>query len=138
MSSNLSPVIVKPEQYVVITFSLAFLSQIVTVRDAFHNSLAEVRKDNNWEGVKKAKVGESTSTRSTSAKQKAICHCRTFGKIASWETYMKCLLTGHQLFLLTELFTNIKNILPHKENLVIETRRLVVTNNGGLETPHYI
>ena len=47
MSGKLSPVIVKSEQYVVITLSLAFLSQIFTFRDAFHNSLAEVRKDKN-------------------------------------------------------------------------------------------
>ena len=77
---KLSPVIVKPEQYIVITLILACLSQIVNVRDAFHKNLAEVRKDRNWEAVKKEKVGESTSTRTTGARQNAICHCHTFGK----------------------------------------------------------
>ena len=57
VSSKLSPVIVKPEQYIVITLSIALLSQIVTVSDAFHKNLAEVRKDKNWEAVKKENVG---------------------------------------------------------------------------------
>ena len=51
---------------------------------------------------------------------------------------MKGLLTGHQLFLFTKLFTNIKHILPQKENLLIETLRLVVTDTGGLETPYCV
>ena len=51
---------------------------------------------------------------------------------------MKGLLTGHQLFLLNKTFTNIKNILPHKEKLVIETLRLFVTDTGDLETPHCV
>ena len=35
---KLSPVIVKPEQHIVITLGLAFLSHIVTVRDAYHRN----------------------------------------------------------------------------------------------------
>ena len=33
-----------------------------------------------------------------------------------------------------QTFHQYKNILPQKENLVIETLRLVVTDTGGLET----
>ena len=138
MLSKLSPLIIKPEQHIVITLSLSFLSQIFIVRDAFHKNLAEVGKDRKWEAVKNEKVGESTSTRTIGVRKKAICHCHTFGKRASRETNIKGLLTGHQLFLLTNLFSNIKNILPHKENLVIETLRFVVTDTGGLETLHYV
>ena len=57
MLGKLSPVIVNPEQHIVITLSLTFLSQIVTVRDVLHKNLAKVRKDRNWEAVKKEKVG---------------------------------------------------------------------------------
>ena len=83
MLGTLSPVIFKPEQHIVVTMSLVFLSQIVTVRDAFNKNLAEVRKDRNWEAVKKGNFGGFISTRTTGARQKAMFHCHNFGKRAS-------------------------------------------------------
>ena len=47
-------------------------------------------------------------------------------------------MSAQTVFLLTTLFQDVKNILPNKECLTIETLRLVVTDTPGWETPHFV
>ena len=47
-------------------------------------------------------------------------------------------MSAQTVFLLTTLFQDVKNLLPNKEWLTIETLRLVVTDTPGWETPHFV
>ena len=47
-------------------------------------------------------------------------------------------MSAQTVFLLTTLFQDVKNLLPNKECLTIETLRLVVTDTPGWETPHFV
>ena len=69
---------------------------------------------------------------------KNLCHYRTFGTRRNWKTELEGLLSAQTVFLLTTLFQDVKNILPNKECLTIETLRLVVTDTPGWETPHFV
>ena len=48
------------------------------------------------------------------------------------------MLTKHPLFLLETLFLEVKQVLPHKENLGIEALRLLVTDAPGWEITHTV
>ena len=52
-----------PKQFKVMILRLAFISQLVSVRNAFHNKMQQVRKDTNWTSIKKAKANDGTATR---------------------------------------------------------------------------
>ena len=41
------------ERYQVITLGLPFMSQLVSVRGAFHNKMVDVRKDSDWTSIKR-------------------------------------------------------------------------------------
>ena len=48
------------------------------------------------------------------------------------------ILTTQSVFLLQTLFAEVKNILPHNNNLVVQTLHLLVTDTQGWETPHFV
>ena len=52
-----------PKQFEVMILRLAFVSQLVNVRDAFHDKLKQVRKDTGWKSIKKAKANDGAATR---------------------------------------------------------------------------
>ena len=52
-----------PKQFEVMILRLAFVSQLVYVRDAFYKRLQQVRKDTDWKSIKKAKANDGTATR---------------------------------------------------------------------------
>ena len=129
------------EQYQVITLGLPFMSQLVSVRGAFHNKMVDVRKDSDWTSIKKAKANDAASTRNSGTRNKnlkSLCHCRTYGATGKWEKRLEGILTTQSVFLLQTLFAEVKNILPNKDNLVLQTLRLLVTDAQGWETPHFV
>lgn len=127
-----------PKQFEVMILRLAFVSQLVYVRDAFHKRLQQVRKDTDWKSIKKAKANDGTATRVAKKNFKNLCHYRTFGTRRNWQLELEGLLSSQTVFLLTTLFQDVKKLLPNKDCLTIETLRLVVTDTPGLETPHFV
>ena len=95
------------KQYQVITLGLPFMSQVVSVRNAFHSTLKSVRTDGQWTHEKKA-----AASRSTGARRKALCHYRTFGTRRDWKREIEGSLTADTVFVLKTLFEEVKNILP--------------------------
>ena len=70
------------EQYQVITLELPFMSQLVSVRGAFHKKMVDVRRDSDWTSIKKAKANDAAATRNSAARtknHKGLCHYCTFG-----------------------------------------------------------
>ena len=136
--AKISGLSLMPKQFEVMILRLAFISQLVSVRNAFHNKLQQVRKDTDWTSIKKAKANDGTATRIAKNKLKNLCHYRTFGTRKIWQKDLEGLLSAQTVFLLTTLFQDVKNILPNNEWLTIETLRLVVTDTPGWETPHFV
>ena len=136
--AKISGLSLMPKQFEVMILRLAFISQLVSVRNAFHNKMQQVRKDTDWTSIKKAKANDGTATRIAKKNLKNLCHYRTFGTRRNWQTELEGLLSAQTVFLLTTLFQDVKNILPNKECLTIETLRLVVTDTPGWETPHFV
>jgi len=61
--AKISGLSLMPKQFEVMILRLAFISQLVSVRNAFHNKLQQVRKDTDWTSIKKAKANDGTATR---------------------------------------------------------------------------
>ena len=131
-SGTLNDLSLMEKQYQVITLGLAFMSQVVSVRNAFHSTLKSVRTDGQWTHEKKA-----AASRSTGARRKALCHYRTFGTRRDWKREIEGSLTADTVFVLKTLFEEVKSILPNNEIITIETLRLVVTDTPGWEVPHF-
>ena len=68
---------------------------------------------------------------------KNLCHYRIFGPRRNVQTELEGLLSAQTVFLLTTLFQDVKNLLPNKDCLTVETLRLGVTDTPGWETPHF-
>ena len=67
------------KQYQVITLGLPFMSQVVSVRNAFRSKLKSVRTDDEWTHEKKLKPNDAAASRTTAVRRKALCHYCTFG-----------------------------------------------------------
>ena len=94
-----------------ITLGLPFMSQLVSVRGAFHNKMVDVRKDSDWTSIKKAKANDAAGTRNSGARNKnlkSLCHCRTYGATGTWEKGLQGILTTQSVFLLQTLFAEVK------------------------------
>ena len=113
------------------------MSQVVSVRNAFHSKLKTVRTDEDWTHRKKLKPNDAVASRATAARRKALCHYRTFGATRDWQRELEGSLTADTVFVLKTLFEEVKSILPNKEFITIETFRLVVTDTPGWEVPHF-
>ena len=114
------------------------MSQLVSVRNAFHSKLKTVRTDEAWTHMKRLKPNDvAVASRATAARRKTICHYRTFGATRDWQRELEGSLTADTVFVLKTLFEEVKSILPNKEFITIETLRLVVTDTPGWEVPHF-
>ena len=58
------------KQYQVITLGLPFMSQVVSVRNAFHSKLKSVRTDDQWTHEKKLKPNDAAASRTSAARVK--------------------------------------------------------------------
>ena len=112
------------------------MSQVVSVRNAFHSKLKSVRTDEDWTHMKKLKPNDAAS-RATAARRKVICHYRTFGATRDWQRELEGSLTADTVFVLKTLFEEVKSILPNNKIITIEALRLVVTDTPGWEVPHF-
>ena len=103
--------------------------------------MGDVRRDSDWNSIKKAKANDAAATRNSGTRNKSIksfCHYSTFGARGKWQKGLEGILTAQPLFLLQTLFAEVKNVLPNKDNLAIQTLRLLVTDTPGWETPHFV
>jgi len=73
------------KQFQVMILRLPFMSQLVSVRNAFHSKQKSVRTDEDWTHRKKLKPNDAVASRATAARRKAICHYRTFGATRDWQ-----------------------------------------------------
>ena len=129
----------KAEQVKLVALKLHILSQLVLAREAFHKKLSAFMKDTAWEPVlkEKKKTGSATTPR-TNSRQKAMSYYRIDGTEGTSEKGIQGLLTNTAVFVLSTLFSELKQILPHNENLKIETLRLIVASNTGVVRPYTI
>ena len=135
---KLSGLSLMAKQFQVVVLRLPFMSQLVSVRNAFHSKLKTVRTDEAWTHMKKLKPNDAASaSRATAARRKTICHYRTFGARRDWQREIEGLLSAQTVFLLKTLFKEVKNILPTEDIFNIETLRLVVTETPDWEVPHF-
>ena len=69
-NKKLSELSLMEKQYQVITLGLPFMSQLVSVKNAFHSKLKSVRTDKNWSHKKKLNPNDAAPSRTTAARKK--------------------------------------------------------------------
>ena len=98
--------------------------------------MPSIRWDKAWNNMKIFKATmHTTATSTSSSRNKATCHYCTFGTTGHWENQIKGHLTQHTLFVLKTMFEELKKVLPHNENLMIENLSRLVTNYPSLKIP---
>ena len=110
-SGTLNDLSLMEKQYQVITLGLPFVSQLVSVKNAFHGKLKSVRTDKNWTHEKTLNPNDAAASRTTAArrnKQKSLCHYRTFGAKTNWQKELEGILTAQTVFLLKTCLKKLK------------------------------